>query len=603
MSSDSQSLDNALSEWKKFNKSRQFDDEFVKLVEENDDKKLRRLFLSRLEFGTAGLRGRMGAGFACMNDVVVIQACQGLLEYLQKVIKDLNTKGVVIGYDGRYFSKRFAQLTATIFLNAQVKVYLFPDVNPTPFVPFAIKLFKCAAGVMVTASHNPKEDNGYKVYWENSAQIISPHDKGISECIMRNLKPQETSWKTEIIDNNPEIINPFPEVMAAYTSRRLNLAYDLTMNQESNCSFTYTAMHGVGYRYLQYVFENLKFNYLIPVEEQMDPDPEFPTVKFPNPEEGKSALNLSFQTAEKNKCTIILANDPDADRFAVAEKIKDTNKWKVFTGNETGALLGWWMLENYKQKHPDKKDFSDVYFISSTVSSKILQTVAKAEKLSFEETLTGFKWMGNKADELEKQGKTVLFAFEESIGFMCDVDCLDKDGISAAAKVAELTLYARNSGLTLNDKLEEIYAKYGQHLYSSSYFFCYDQDVIKKIFNRIRTWNGQSQSYPDSIGDGKYKITSVRDLTAGFDSSMPDNKPILPVSKSSQMITFSFENGFICTLRTSGTEPKIKYYSELISSPEEKDIEKLKQRSLEMVNTLVEELLQPKLNNLIPKSD
>ncbi|KAK7575763.1 hypothetical protein V9T40_012049 [Parthenolecanium corni] len=598
-----QELVDALKKWTTYNKEKQFSEEFLQLLQECDEKKLKSMFLSRLEFGTAGLRGRMGAGFARMNDVVVIQAAQGLLAYVLKTFPDAKEKGVLIGYDGRHLSKRFAELSAAVFLTSEVPVYLFSDLVPTPFVPFGINLFHVAVGIMVTASHNPKEDNGYKVYWENAAQIISPHDKGISTCIMENLEPRESSWNTSIISSHKLLKDPLPRVLEAYLKRRTDLVYDLKMNEDSNFSFTYTAMHGVGYKYVQEVFKALKLKPVVPVVEQVKPDPEFPTVKFPNPEEGKSALNLAFATAEKNNSNLILANDPDADRFAVAERLKDTKKWKIFTGNETGTLLGWWLLEDYKQKNPQKKDLSDVYFISSTVSSKILQTVAKVENMSFIETLTGFKWMGNVAHDLMKEGKTVLFAFEESIGFMCDTECLDKDGVSAAAKMAELVIYLEKSGLTINDKLNEIYAKYGQHLYASSYYFCYDPELITKIFNRIRTWNGESKKYPESIGNGKFTISVIRDLTDGYDSSMPDNKPILPVSKSSQMITFTFDNGFICTIRTSGTEPKIKYYSELISSPKETDIEKLKSLLNEMVEMVIEEFLQPKLNNLTPKSD
>ncbi|EFN85495.1 Phosphoglucomutase-2 [Harpegnathos saltator] len=303
------------------------------------------------------------------------------------------------------------------------------------------------------------------------------------------------------------------------------------------------------------------------VEEQKLPDPEFPTVKYPNPEEGKSALDLSIKLANKHSSTIILANDPDADRLACATKTK-SGEWHVFSGNELGALLGWWMIHTYRVLNP-QADLSNAYMLASTVSSKILASMAKKEGFNFEETLTGFKWMGNKAVELMKEEKDVLFAYEEAIGFMCGTKVLDKDGISAGVRVAELSAYLEMLGLTLSDKLQEIYTKYGHHISENSYWICHESITIKAIFERLRNYYGKPNTYPTGILEGKYIITGIRDLTTGYDNTKLDNKAVLPVSKSSQMITFTFENGLVTTLRTSGTEPKIKYYNELCASPEE----------------------------------
>ncbi|MCL4141056.1 UNVERIFIED_CONTAM: hypothetical protein GTU68_016705 [Idotea baltica] len=278
--------------------------------------------LSRLLFGTAGLRGRMGAGYACMNDLVIIQTSQGLGKYLVSVCPEAKTNGIVIGYDSRHNSHRFARLAASAFLMCGIPVYLLGKICPTPFVPFTVMQFKASAGVMVTASHNPKEDNGYKVYWNNGAQIIPPHDTGIQQSIEDNLKPFDGVWDIEKAETSPKLSDPIEEISQKYFAALSSSMLDKDMNFETPLSFTVTAMHGVGHDYMVKAFEVCKFKPLIPVKEQMVPDPEFPTVKFPNPEEGKSALDLSFKTANQHNCSIILANDPDADRLAVAEKLK-----------------------------------------------------------------------------------------------------------------------------------------------------------------------------------------------------------------------------------------------------------------------------------------
>lgn len=330
----------------------------------------------------------------------------------------------------------------------------------------------------------------------------------------------------------------------------------------------------------------------------MNPDPEFPTVKYPNPEEGKGALTLSFQTADANDSKVILANDPDADRLALAEKTGD--EWVIFSGNETGALLGWWSWFAFKQKYPDIPA-SDCYMFSSTVSSKILETMASTEGFRFEETLTGFKWMGNRADTLLKEGKTVLFAFEEAIGFMCGSSVLDKDGVSAAAVCAEMATYVYSQGLTLGQQLEAIYQKYGYHISSNSYYICHDPPTICKMFDEIRNFNDTGK-YSECCG--KYRIKYIRDLTTGFDNSRADNKPVLPVSKSSQMITFTFENGCVATLRTSGTEPKIKYYTEHRPDPKQGlDKAGARQELEEMVSCIKRFFFQPEKFGLKPRTE
>ncbi|KAG7174532.1 phosphoglucomutase-2-like [Homarus americanus] len=593
-------LDKKAREWLKWDKNEKTLEEIKELTSHRDVATLKKLLLNRLLFGTAGLRGRMGAGYAQMNDLVIIQTSQGFGKYLTTVNPEAKTKGVVIGHDSRHNSHRFARLAAAAFLNAGVPVYLYGKIVPTPFVPFGINQLGAAAGVMVTASHNPKEDNGYKVYWENGAQIIPPHDTGIQKSIEENLVPWENAWDTERAMAHPEMSDPLEEISNKYFSMLASSMLDKDMNKASPLNFTVTSMHGVSHNYMVEAFSSCGFKPMIPVKEQMVPDPEFPTVKFPNPEEGKSALDLSFKTADENNSTVILANDPDADRLAVAEK-QPSGQWKVLTGNEEGALFGWWAWFRSRQLTQHISP-NDCYMVASTVSSKILRAIANKEGFHFVETLTGFKWMGNVSYDLLQKDKTVLFAFEEAIGFMNGSEVLDKDGVSAAMRLAEMATYLLKQNMTLTDKLHAIYKMYGYHTSNNSYYICHDQNVINKMFERMRNFT-EPNTYPKSVGNGRFIIRDVRDLTTGYDSSQPNKQAVLPVSKSSQMITFSFANGCVLTLRTSGTEPKIKYYSEMCATPEQEDWAALKAELAELVEAVVQELMEPDKNGLIPRAD
>ncbi|XP_056412490.1 phosphopentomutase isoform X2 [Hyla sarda] len=576
-----------------------------KLVSDGNKEELEKCFGSRMEFGTAGLRAAMGPGVSQMNDLTIIQTTQGFCRYLEKNISDLKERGVVIGYDARAHpasggsSKRFARLAATTFVSQGIPVYLFSSITPTPFVPYTVIHLNLCAGIMVTASHNPKQDNGYKVYWENGAQIIPPHDKGIAVAIEENLEPWPQAWEDSLIDGSPLLKDPYSSINKDYFSDIQTLCYHRDINKESKLKFVHTSVHGVGHEFVQSAFQAFSFSPPLAVPEQKDPDPEFPTVKYPNPEEGKGVLKLSFELADREGARIILANDPDADRLAVAEK-QESGEWKVFSGNELGALLGWWIFTCWKEQNPEPSAVKNVYMLASTVSSKILRAIAVQEGFHFEETLTGFKWMGNRAKELIDQGKTVLFAFEEAIGYMCCPLVLDKDGVSAAVIAAEMASYLATKNLTLTQQLDAIFNKYGYHISRNSYFLCYDQTTIRNLFDNLRNFDEDSK-YPKRCG--KFDVTGVRDLTTGFDDNQPDNIAILPTSKSSQMITFTFANGGVATMRTSGTEPKIKYYAELCAAPGNSDYSQLKKELNELADSIEEHFFQPEKNKLQRKAE
>jgi len=341
-------------------------------------------------------------------------------------------------------------------------------------------------------------------------------------------------------------------------------------------------------------FESFALKPYVAVEEQIDPHPDFPTVAFPNPEEGKGALKLAIQRAEAVGSPLVLANDPDADRLAAAEKLED-GTWKVFTGNEIGILLAHWIWCKFPPTQPTVPS-SKWAMLNSTVSSKMLAAMAEKEGFYYDETLTGFKWLGTVAADLMAKGYHFLFAFEEAIGFMVGDICLDKDGVRAAAVFAEMAIELHDvEHTTVNHTLHSLFEKYGYFTTNNRYFFCYDPSLMQTIFSRIR--NGGN--YTDACGP--YKIKNIRDLTTGYDSSRPDKKAILPTSSSTHMITFLFENGCVATLRGSGTEPKLKYYIE--HHGPYADRANIDTELANISHHIIDQFLQPSKNGLVAPAE
>mmetsp|Transcript_16920 Transcript_16920/g.32040 ORF Transcript_16920/g.32040 Transcript_16920/m.32040 type:complete len:613 (-) Transcript_16920:87-1925(-) len=559
---------------------------------------------SRIGFGTAGLRSAMKPGPLGMNDLVIIQTTQGLATYCQKEAATDNQAGksskdekllAVIGYDHRakpdldLSSKNFALLARAVFLEAGFECVLLDGYVATPIVAYAITRLNAAVGIMVTASHNPKDDAGFKVYWNDGCQIRSPIDGYIAKSITEkeNLCPwidynqrmqQETTGNTDVTDS---IIKDYYQAVAS--SGLVTGQSKKLLHRPKIC---YTAMHGVGYLFALKVFQTFNFDEFYSVPEQQEPDHTFRTVPFPNPEEN-GALSLAMEYAEKEGCDIILANDPDADRLAVAERCSGSGRWTVFTGDQIGTMLGAWIWETIG-KHCGKP----VAMCASTVSSKMLSVIAQVEGFHFEDTLTGFKWIGSRLVQLRKEGYRSLFGYEEAIGFCCGDVVADKDGLSALGTMSELIFNTYGNGKTLSQHIQSLYDKYGEFCSNNGYFFCYEPATFDKIFNDIRH-NGD---YISNVGP--YEVESIRDLGfPGYDSTTTDKRPTLPVSKSSPMITICFKNGTVAQFRGSGTEPKFKYYIEMRGKPGvardvvEKDLQ-------QMSDYIIEELLQPTKNGL-----
>jgi phosphoglucomutase len=567
-------------EWLKIDRDPYTREEMQKLVDSNNVEELEKRLRTRIAFGTAGLRARMEAGFSRMNCVTVIQASQGLAAYVVERVPHARHLGVVIGYDARHNSKKFAKLAAAAFVSENIKVWWCEVPIATPLVPFAINELRCAAGIMITASHNPAQDNGYKVYWQNGCQIIPPHDGWIAESILQNL--EIVSWDKHIVDNSLLVEGAYGLVAEKYLTavKVASDPYDFLKKKGldlSHMNFSYTAMHGVGLPYMTLAMAAIGLEeYMKVVQEQAHADPNFPGLPFPNPEE-KGALDVAKWSADRNGTSLILATDPDADRLAVAEKVD--GKWIQFSGNQLGILIASHIFATY---NGNKKKLA---MIASTVSSRMLAYVAEQEGFHFAETLTGFKWMGNKALELDTQGYDTRFAFEESIGYMIPGVVKDKDGVAAAATF--LTAVARwrhEKNLTPWQKLQQLYKKYGHFEEANTYFTSPSPEVTKTVFDNIRDLG---HPFPKTLGHRN--VTSWRDLTYGWDSSTEDRKPVLPVDSTSQMLTCDIEGNVRMTVRASGTEPKIKVYIECRMSSEDG----AKKVANEVLNDLIIHWLKP----------
>jgi phosphomannomutase len=522
--------------------------ELQQLLDADDVAQLADRFGSRLEFGTAGLRGVLGAGPNRMNRAVVIRTTAGLCAYLRAQVADATSRGVAIGYDARRMSRRFAEDVAEVCAGAGMRAYLFSDVVPTPLLAFAVTALGTAAGIMVTASHNPPEYNGYKVYWGNGAQIVPPHDGGIAAAIdaigplMEVPHPilKEARGKNLVFDAPADLEERY---LAAVRSlaRNPGVGTDLTI--------VYTPLHGVGEKLTRASLDRAGFFNVHSVPEQAKPDGSFPTVAFPNPEE-PGAMDLALALAAEKRADLVIANDPDADRLAVAARDRD-GKYVQLSGNEVGALFGYYLLVD------DPKPASDRLGVTTIVSSPLLAAMCRELSVRFDETLTGFKWIANRAIEIEKDtGTRFVFGYEEALGYTVGTVVRDKDGVSAATVFAELAGYYRAThGRTVLEQLEQVYRRFG--LYASTqrnvtYKGLEGAARITRIMDAFRS------NPPSEIGG--HSIAVVTDMKNGervVRASGAIEKLTLP---SSNVIAYLLADGSRVTLRPSGTEPKIKYY-------------------------------------------
>ncbi|KAL8674503.1 MAG: hypothetical protein Q9168_001095 [Polycauliona sp. 1 TL-2023] len=487
----------------------------------------------------------MGAGFARLNSLTIIQTSQGLAEYLLSTLPEAAAAGIVVGHDARHNSEHFALLAAAVFESKGIAVWWYEDIVHTPLVPYAVKALQAAAGIMITASHNPACDNGYKLYGSSGSQIISPEDTNIATSILQHLEPQ--TWTTRASLLRTPILT---EMRRRYMQCLKGLPH-LPEIGDRPVRFVYTPMHGVGLRYMMSAVEMIGMQSgLTVVEQQAQPNPDFPTVKYPNPEE-KGALSLAISLADQEGISLIMANDPDADRFAVAEKV--AGEWHQFTGDQVGVLLAYW---TYSSMSPQLT--MDDVMLTTAVSSQMLSCMAEAEGFNVRETLTGFKWLGSVAQDLEEQGKRVHFAYEEALGYMFPSVVKDKDGITALLTLLSACFKWGSPWA----RLQGLYEKYGYFTTMNTYWRSPSIQKTRSVFQAVRELE---QPFPSDVGPRK--VIRWRDLTTGYDSATDKNVPDLPASANTQMITCWLEgsdsdDGIRFTVRASGTEAKIKLYLE-----------------------------------------
>ena len=516
-------------------------------------------FAGALEFGTAGLRGLLGAGPNRMNRAVVLRTTLGLARFLLREVPDVASRGVVIGYDGRHMSRPLAEDTATVLAAAGIRAHLFRELCPTPLAAFAIGALHAAAGVMITASHNPAAYNGYKAYWSNAAQIVPPIDVGIAAQIAEAPAAKDVP-RMPLADARAKnlVVDVPPSVERAYLDRVRGL--EVHKSGDRSLPIVYTPMHGTGDKLARIAFAEAGFTSVTSVPEQQKPDPDFPTVEFPNPEE-KGAMDLAFALGRKLGAQLVVANDPDADRLAVAiPSVGSASGYVQLTGNQVGVLLGHYLLT--EQKAPAKENR---VVLASIVSSPMLGVIARALGVHYEETLTGFKWIANRAMDLEREGKRFVFGYEEALGYTIGDVVRDKDGISTGVIVAELAAWVAAKEHSLLDELETIYRKYG--LFVSSQVNMTKPGAqgaadIRALMERLRA------SKPGRIGT--FDVVALSDYAAqtrtvikgggikgGGVKEGAVTKLTLP---KSNVLAFELEGGSRIIARPSGTEPKIKFY-------------------------------------------
>jgi phosphomannomutase len=522
--------------------------ELQRVLDANDESQLADRFATRLAFGTAGLRGVLGAGTNRMNRSVVIRTTAGLCDYVRAQHPDAPTRGIVIGFDARRMSRRFAEDAAEVCAGLGFRAHLFTDIGPTPLLAYAVLQLGAAAGVMITASHNPPEYNGFKVYWSNGAQIVPPHDAGIAAAI-------------DAIGSLEKIARPIlkeararglvTDVPADLEAKYLASIIALAPHSEDarDLTIVYTPMHGVGNKLARAALAQAGFANVHSVPAQSEPDGAFPTVSFPNPEE-KGALDLALSLARETRADLVLANDPDADRLAAA--VHDAEgRWVQLTGNDVGVLLGHYLLTE------DPSPPRDRLVVTTVVSSPMLGTIARALGVRYEETLTGFKWIANRAIEVERAtGATYVFGYEEALGYAIGTSVRDKDGISAAAVFAEMAAHARaKHGRNVLDELDAIYRRFGLFVSAQHNVTLKGADGAARIERIMDAFRAEP---PERVADED--VVTVTDVLRGtrLDRAKGSSEAIaLPASN---VLALGFGDGSRITLRPSGTEPKVKYY-------------------------------------------
>lgn len=562
--------------------SEAFDDETKAELEaiRGDEKEIKERFYKNLEFGTGGLRGIIGAGTNRMNKYTVGKATQGLASYILKNNPDGAKMGVAIAYDSRNMSPEFAERAALVLNANGIKSYIFDELRPTPELSYAVRSLGCTAGIVVTASHNPPEYNGYKVYWADGAQVVAPKDRGIIEEVnaVADFADIKTIDKEEAVkaglfnvigsDIDDGFVNAVLE--QAVRPEEVKKAEDMVI--------VYTPLHGTGNKPVRRVLKEAGFKNVFVVPQQELPDKNFSTVGYPNPEDPK-AFTLAIELAKEKNADIVVGTDPDADRIGVVIKDKDGG-YSVMTGNMTGALLTEYVLGGRKEKGRLPKNAA---VIKTIVTTEMVRAIAENYDAQLIEVLTGFKYIGEKIKQFEEDNsRTFVFGFEESYGCLSGTYARDKDAVGAAMLVCEMAAYYKNRGMTLYDALNELYEKYGVYregVKSVTLKGIDGAEQIQKIMAYLRANTPIEFAGHRTIWKKDYKTKEFVNIATG-----ETEESTLPVS---DVLYYNLEDGAWLCVRPSGTEPKIKFYMGVrgISVKEA-------ERKVEAMENAVDELLE-----------
>lgn len=539
----------------------------LKSLEGNEDEIFDR-FYRELEFGTGGLRGVIGAGTNRMNFYTVGKATQGLANFINK--QGAAAKGVAIAFDSRRMSPEFADTAACVLAANGIKAYIFDSLRPTPELSFALRTLGCTAGIVVTASHNPPEYNGYKVYWEDGAQITAPKDaqiigevnaiKDYAEIKKMTTEEEKAAGLYEVIGK--EIDDKYMEAL-----KKLVLHPEAIKQMASSLKIVYTPLHGTGNVPVRRVLKELGFEQVTVVPEQELPDGNFPTVSYPNPED-KKAFALALDLAKKVDADLVLATDPDADRLGVYAKDTKTGEYKVFTGNMSGMLICEYEMSQKKALGilPDNGAL-----VTTIVSSNMAQAVAKEYGMKFIECLTGFKYIGEQIKFFEQTGSNeYVFGFEESYGCLVGTHARDKDAVVAVMALCEAAAYYKTQGITLWDQMLNIYNKYGYYKEDLFTMTFKGADGAKKMQDMMDAYR---KNTPKQVG--AYKVLRLRDYKNDVITDLATGETTPTGLPKSNVLYFELENDAWFCVRPSGTEPKIKFYAGIKGTSLEDSAKKL----------------------------
>ncbi len=518
---------------------------------QGDGKEIEDRFYKGLQFGTGGLRGVIGAGENRMNIYTVRKATQGLANYI--IEAKGQEKGVAIAYDSRMMSPEFARETA-LCLNANgIKTYLFPELRPTPELSFAVRHLGCIAGVVITASHNPAQYNGYKVYWEDGGQITPPHDTNIMDQVAKVTGYEMVKMMSEIEAKKAGLFHIIgDEVDTLYFEQvKSQIINHEVIDNVKDLKIVYTPLHGTGLVPVTTVLNQLGFENVYVVEEQAKPDGRFPTVEYPNPEE-KSAFELALQLAKEKDADIVMATDPDADRLGLFVKV-NSGEYVSFNGNMIGTLIAEYILREKRERDQLPKNAA---LVSTIVTTDMIKPICRRYGVKFIETLTGFKYIGEQIKFFERDASYVyMFGLEESYGCLAGTYARDKDACSAVVMLCEVAAYYKSRNMTLWDGINELYGEYGAYAEELSYIVLQGKEGLERI-NQIM--NMLRVNAPKQFGD--FVVEAVRDYKTGITMNFETGKTGetgLPVSN---VLYYELQNGAWCAVRPSGTEPKIKFY-------------------------------------------